>query len=113
MSGVDHGMLNLPLNSRARGKWIERTIADAKRELAELQREEDRLAKVRRVEAREAEKARVKLTAADVEGATHVRDQFGWHKVVRVSAKSVTVETPYSWTDRIPLERVLEARRSP
>lgn len=39
-----------------------------------------------------------------------VRDSVGWHRVVRVNAKSVTVETGYSWTDRIPHERVIETR---
>lgn len=43
-------------------------------------------------------------------GAVLVSDRFGWHKVVRVSAKSVTVETPHSWTDRIALDKVLEVR---
>ena len=49
--------------------------------------------------ARKVEAERVRLTAEDVKGARFIRDQFGWHKVVRVSAKSVTVETGYSWTD--------------
>lgn len=70
---------------------------------------QDRLKQARDA-ARAAEKARPKLTAEDVRGAVVVRDCFGWHRVVRVSAKSVTVATPYSWTDRIPLDRVLEAR---
>ena len=39
-----------------------------------------------------------------------VRDSLGWHRVVRVNTKSVSVETGYSWTDRIPLANVLEAR---
>lgn len=39
-----------------------------------------------------------------------VRDSSGWHRVVRVNAKSVTVATEWSWTDRIPLERVIETR---
>jgi len=39
-----------------------------------------------------------------------VRDSLGWHKVVRVNTKSVSVETGYSWTDRIPLANVLETR---
>lgn len=60
--------------------------------------------------AREQEAARVPLTAAEVRGATHVRDQFGWHEVVRVSAKSVTVRRGYSWYDRIPLSKLREAR---
>ena len=39
-----------------------------------------------------------------------VRDSLGWHRVIRVNAKSVSVESGYSWTDRIPLANVLEAR---
>ena len=39
-----------------------------------------------------------------------VRDSYGWHRVIRVNAKSVSVETGYSWTDRIPLANVLETR---
>ena len=39
-----------------------------------------------------------------------VRDSYGWHRVIRVNTKSVSVETGYSWTDRIPLANVLEAR---
>lgn len=30
----------------------------------------------------------------------------GWRRVVRASAKSVTVETDYSWTDRVPWHKV-------
>jgi hypothetical protein len=64
----------------------------------------------RRKAAREAEALRPKMTADDVRGAVAVRDSIGWHRVVRVSAKSVTVQTPYSWTQRIPLAHVLEVR---
>ncbi|WP_152203623.1 hypothetical protein [Georgenia thermotolerans] len=39
-----------------------------------------------------------------------VRDSVGWHRVTRVNAKSVSVETGYSWTDRIPHERIIETR---
>ncbi len=59
----------------------------------------------------EQEAARVRLTLDDVRGADYVRDEFGWHKVVRVSAKSVTVETPWSWTDRIALDKVRDVRK--
>lgn len=41
-----------------------------------------------------------------------VRDRWGWHRVVRVSRKSVSVETPHSWTDRIALDRIIETRAS-
>lgn len=42
--------------------------------------------------------------------ATAVRTRFGWHKVVRVNAKSVTVKTPYSWTDRIAIGNIIDFR---
>lgn len=66
--------------------------------------------RIRSLERRIAEKDRVRFTAADLKGATLVKNATTWHKVVRVSAKSVTVATPYSWTDRIPVERITEFR---
>jgi hypothetical protein len=59
---------------------------------------------------RAAEASRVRFTAQDLAGATHVRTNLGWHRVVRVNGKSVTVKTPYSWTDRVPVEKILEHR---
>lgn len=55
-----------------------------------------------------ADRDRVRFTRDDLAGATAVRDQYGWHKVVRLNAKSVSVETGYSWTDLIPVEKVLQ-----
>ena len=55
--------------------------------------------------------AKAALTPETVLAARYVRDRFGWHRIVRVNAKSVTVETVYSWTDRIALTDVLEVRR--
>lgn len=105
--GIDHGELNIPLAKRyGRGgidAAIDRHLADQRRAAAADH-------KARLKAAREREAARVRLTYDEVKGATHVRDQFGWHKVVRVSAKSVTVETGYSWTDRISLDKIHEAR---
>lgn len=104
---LDHGELNIPLAKRYGRGGID----------AALQRAAEDLRRRKAVEhkeflkaAREREAARVRLTADSVRGATHVRDRFGWHKVVRVSSKSVTVETGYSWTDRIPLDKIHEAR---
>lgn len=57
-----------------------------------------------------ADRDRVTLTRADVVGARAVRDRFGWHKVARVNKTTVSVETGYSWTDRIDFGRILEAR---
>ena len=85
---------------------IQRTIDAAKAELAEaaeLERAATRTAYAKRT-------APVDYTPAELAAATHVRTATGWHKVVRVSAKSVTVETGYSWTDRHPLNRILEVR---
>jgi hypothetical protein len=53
-----------------------------------------------------------KPSVDDIRAAAFVRDSVGWHIVVRVNAKSVTVATPYSWTDRIPFGRILEARKA-
>jgi hypothetical protein len=60
-------------------------------------------------ESRRAEASRKRLTADDIQGATRVRDRFGWHEVVRVNKTSVTVATGYSWTDRIAIDRIIEA----
>lgn len=108
MSGLDHGELNLPLSKRYGRGGIDAAIA---RHLAKERGEKAARAKEQRQAAAEAEAARVRLTHDEVKGARLIRDQFGWHKVVRVNAKSVTVETPHSWTDRITLDRVLEVRR--
>lgn len=109
MSDLDHGILNVPLSKRGGGSLdaqIDRALAKQRRQA----REDEKRRSVERRAAREAEKARPKPTADDVRGARFVRDQYGWHRVVRVSAKSVTVETPWSWTERIPLDKVLEVR---
>lgn len=105
----DHGELNVPLSKRYGRGGIDAAIDRHKAEQRRQARQAHREAFERRQAARVAEQARPKLSSADVDGATHVRDQFGWHRVVRVNAKSVSVETGYSWTDRIPLDRVLEA----
>jgi len=79
-----------------------RDLEQARRDLATLERRAE-------VEAAEAT-LHSELTVDAIRAARLVRDRHGWHKVVRVSAKSVTVETGYSWTDRIALTDVLEAR---
>ncbi len=111
IDGLDHGVLNLPLHRRGGGgidAQIDRHLAAERREARRANRAaalERRAAKI----AREA--AGPKFTAADLEGAVLIRDRFGWHRVVRVNAKSVTVKTGHSWDDRIALDRVLEVRR--
>lgn len=54
--------------------------------------------------------APIPFTVEDLKEARVIRTAVGWHKIVRVNAKSVTVETEYSWNDRCALEKVLEVR---
>lgn len=106
----DHGEVNVPLSRRFRGGLDAEIARNLKRIAAEdrVKAAEERAASVAR---REAEKARPKLTADDLAGARLIRTDLGWHEVVRVSAKSVTVKTGYSWNDRYPHARVLEVRK--
>lgn len=106
----DHGMLNLPRGHRARGKSIEAEIAAWKRAEARRGREAARRATTERKAARDAEAARVKLTGEDIAGARYVRNEFGWHRVVRVNKTTVSVETGYSWVDRLSFTKILEVR---
>ena len=54
------------------------------------------------------ERDRVAFTAADLAGATLVRNEYGWHRVAKVNRKTVAVKTGYSWNDLIPVEKVLQ-----
>jgi len=53
---------------------------------------------------------RRQYTREDMAGMTQVRDRFGWHYISRVNAKTVSVETAWSWVDRIKYDDVLEVR---
>jgi hypothetical protein len=50
------------------------------------------------------------LAREDVMGAVLVRTAGGWHTVVRVNARTVSVATGYSWVDRYPFDRLLDVR---
>lgn len=79
---------------------------------AELNAAEKELAHVRSTieqQAREAAEKSV-VTPEAIAAARFIRTRSGWHKVVRVSPKSITVETPWSWTERIARDKVLEVR---
>jgi hypothetical protein len=52
----------------------------------------------------------IPYTPAELKAARLVRDRFGWHAVVTVNAKSISVKTPWSWTERIMLGDVIEVR---
>lgn len=52
----------------------------------------------------------VPFTEADLKAATHLRDRNGWREIVKVNAKTVSVATGYSWTDRVARAAILEVR---
>jgi len=85
---------------------IQRTIDQAKAELARDEAAE----RAERAAAHVDRHAPVPFTADELKAATHVRTAVGWHKVVRVNVKTVTVSTGYSWTDRYAVGKVLEVR---
>ena len=60
--------------------------------------------------AAEAEKVRVKFTREDLTAARLIRTRNGWRKVAKINAKTVSVETGYSWVDRIPFDKITEYR---
>lgn len=59
---------------------------------------------------REVRDAPMPYLTEELKAAKLVRTDLGWHKVVKVNAKSVSVETGYSWTDRYTLDKILEVR---
>lgn len=50
----------------------------------------------------------VPFTPEELKAARAIRTAYGWHKVSRVNAKTVSVETGYSWTDRIDITKILQ-----
>lgn len=100
---LDHGMVNLPLSKRGNIEADTRkgvAIIEAEREVTSLR---NRIAYAKK-------NAAVPFTGEELKAAKLIRTSVGWHKVVRVNAKTVTVETAYSWTDRYPIAQVLEVR---
>lgn len=91
---------------RARAAATERSIDEATEEVKA---------------AKEAERAKlaalfaewtkpVPFSSNELHEARAIRTANGWHKVVRVNRKSVSVESGYSWTDRIAIDKILEVR---
>lgn len=54
----------------------------------------------------EREAARRRYTRDEIDGAGFVHDGHRWRKVVRVNAKTVSVESGYSWVDKIAFDKV-------
>jgi len=91
---------------RARAAATERSIDEA---LAESKAEWESTQAANQA-AYKLKFAPVPFSADELAAARVIRTDAGWHKVVRVNAKSVTVESGYSWTDRYTLDKVLEVR---
>lgn len=68
--------------------------------------------RVKRLEIRIAEIERPRLTREDVIGAVLIHDGISWRKVVKVNAKTVSVDSGYSWVDRIAFETIRAVRKA-
>jgi hypothetical protein len=55
-------------------------------------------------------RAAVPFSEEEYLAAKAIRTRLGWRPVVKVSAKSVSVATGYSWNDRVPRSQILEVR---
>jgi len=56
------------------------------------------------------ERERKPFTRTELASAVAVKDKYGWHKVRKVNAVSVSVESGYSWTEKIAIDKVLDYR---
>lgn len=54
----------------------------------------------------ERESARRRYAREDIEGAGFIHDGHRWRVVVRVNAQTVSVDSGYSWVDRIKFKDV-------
>lgn len=88
---------------RRRAAETERTV-DAAVAAVEAERAAEFKQAKREHAAREA--ARRIYTREDIVGAGFIHDGHSWRKVVRVNKGTVSVETGYSWVDRIPFAKV-------
>lgn len=68
--------------------------------------------RVTRLKARLAEVERERLSREDIVGSSFVHDGNSWRRVVKVNAKTVSVDSGYSWVDRIPFEKIRAVRKS-
>ena len=101
---------------RTMAKHGQAKVAAEQRAWQEEQKAADELANKERMAAKQvakqAEADREKITRDKLEGAVLVRSAtYGWRKVRRVNAKTVSVDSGYSWADLIPLEKILDYRK--
>lgn len=102
---LDHGILNLPLDKRGAGSLDRQIDRNLKRIEAEKEAERRQA-----IAANQERYKRVPFTRDELEAARAIRTSSGWHRVVKVNTKSVTVSTGYSWNDRYELDKVLEVK---
>lgn len=88
---------------RRRAAATERMVDAAVAEVKAERRAAWDAAKVERA-AREA--ARRMFARDEIVGAGFVHDGHSWRKVVRVNKQTVSVETGYSWVDKIPFGKI-------
>lgn len=96
------------LTPRQADRDTERSLAGYRRQAEARKRLTGRVTKARQALA--AAERPGPVDPATIPGAWAVRTGTRWHEVVRVNAKTVTVKTGYSWTDRIPFEKVTAVR---
>lgn len=105
VSGVSNG-------ATTRKRWDAdfRTEADAAKAVTDLTRR-------RAIAADRLAQAEIDAAApCDIDSLHRgdlVRDGIGWWEVVRVNAKTVTIETGHSWDRRIDRDQIVETRTRP
>jgi Domain of unknown function (DUF3560) len=72
----------------------------------------DQVAHWRQVHAEQVAAGAVReWSAADFQPGDRVRVRGAWRRVVRVNRTTISVETGYSWTDRVPFREVADHQR--
>lgn len=111
MRGFDHGMLSgirrrsTPAQRRKEAASIERTIDHAMTEVKAQQEAEAAEARARYAERNKP----VPYTPEQLQAARAIRTMYGWQRVIRVNAKSVTVVGDFG-DYRVPISTILEVK---
>lgn len=92
---------------RSRAKKTDNDIAA---EMARQKAEFDQNWREARVAEKKTEAERKRLTRDEILGAQFVRTALGWKRVRKVNAVTVSVDSGYSWADKVPFDKVLDVR---
>ena len=87
------------------------TDRDIAASLAARKAERDAGWRAGKAAAVKAETERKRYTRDELLGAKAIKTDTGWNRVVKVNAKTVSVATGYSWTDRVAFDKVLAVHR--